>query len=48
MFAFKSFKFTNNDKFFSVEFLDKAFDIFNDMKELQKWVYEMTLTHKPD
>ena len=32
--------------FYSVELLDKLFKIYDDMKELQSWVYEMTLTHK--
>ena len=35
-----------NDIFFTVELLDKLFKIYDDMKELQNWVYEMTLTHK--
>jgi len=32
--------------FYSVELLDKLFTIYDDMKDLQTWVYEMTLTHK--
>jgi len=35
-----------DDTFFSVELLDKLFKIYDDMKDLQNWVYEMTLTHK--
>ena len=35
-----------DDIFFTVELLDKLFKIYDDMKELQNWVYEMTLTHK--
>ena len=35
-----------DDTFYSVELLDKLFNIYDDMKDLQKWVYEMTLTHK--
>ena len=34
-----------DDVFYSVELLDKLFKIYDDMKELQAWVYEMTLTH---
>ncbi|MCK5295102.1 MAG: DUF2461 domain-containing protein [Arcobacteraceae bacterium] len=42
MFAYKEFKIDNI--FFEEVFLDKAFKIYDDMKELQSWVYEMTLT----
>tara|TARA_B110000046_G_C13003400_1_gene403227 strand:+ start:1779 stop:2471 length:693 start_codon:yes stop_codon:yes gene_type:complete len=35
-----------DDIFYSVELLDKLFKVYNDMKDLQKWVYEMTLSHK--
>jgi len=35
-----------DDIFFTVELVDKLFKIYDDMKELQNWVYEMTLTHK--
>ena len=35
-----------DDIFYSVELLDKLFKIYDDMKDLQKWVYEMTLSHK--
>jgi len=34
----------DND-FYTVELLDKLFKIYDDMKDLQTWVYEMTLTH---
>ncbi|PIF03883.1 MAG: TIGR02453 family protein [Arcobacter sp.] len=37
-----------DDTFYSVELLDKLFQIYDDMKELQKWVYKMTLTHKEE
>ncbi len=39
MFAYKIFKM--DELFFSVEFLDFAFDIYTDLKDLQQWVYEM-------
>jgi len=35
-----------DDIFYSVELLDKLFKIYDDMKDLQTWVYEMTLTQK--
>ena len=35
-----------DDVFYSVELLDRLFKIYDDMKDLQTWVYEMTLTHK--
>ena len=35
-----------DDVFYTVELLDKLFTIYDDMKDLQTWVYEMTLTHK--
>jgi len=35
-----------DEVFYTVELLDKLFKIYDDMKELQNWVYEMTLTHK--
>ena len=41
MFSYLSFKL--DDVFYKVEFLDKSFNIYNDMKQLQQWVYEMTL-----
>jgi len=44
MYAYKSFKIDNI--FFKIELLDSVFEIYNDMKYLQKWVYEMTLTLK--
>ena len=43
LFAYKEYKI---DKiFFTVELLDKLFLVYQDMLELQQWVYEMTLTH---
>ncbi len=39
MFAYKVFKI--DELFFSVEFLDFAFDIYTDLEDLQQWVYEM-------
>ena len=44
MFAFKEFPI--DDIFYSVALLDRAFAIYDDMKDLQAWVYEMTLTCK--
>ena len=44
MYAYK--KFPIDDMFFKIELLDRVFEIYDDMKDLQKWVYEMTLTHK--
>jgi len=35
-----------DDRFFSLDIVDFAFEIFNDMKDLQTWLYEMTLTVK--
>ena len=35
-----------DDRFFSLDIVDFAFEIFNDMKDLQAWLYEMTLTVK--
>ncbi len=46
MFAYKTFKIDN--VFYSEEILDKAFKIYDDMRYLQAWVYEMTLTHNED
>jgi len=46
MFAYKDFKI--DDKFYTFKIVTKAFKIYDDMKELQRWVYEMTLTHKED
>ncbi len=39
MFAYKIFKM--DDIFFTQELLDRLFKIYDDMKELQAWVYEM-------
>ena len=41
MFSYKSSPI--NDIFFSPEILDHTFKIYDDMRHLQKWVYEMTL-----
>jgi len=41
MFAYKSFAI--DEVFYKVELLDRAFEIYDDMKDLQRWVYEMTL-----
>ncbi len=43
MFAYKNFPIDND--FYSFEIATKIFNIYDDMKDLQKWVYEMTLTH---
>ena len=43
MFAFKEFDI--DDVFYSVELLDRVFAIYEDMKDLQAWGYEMTLTY---
>ena len=43
MFAYKEFN--KDDVFYSDELLNRAFKIYDDMKDLQAWVYEMTLTH---
>ena len=42
MFAYKEFAL--DDTFYSIELLDRAFKIYDDMKDLQRWVYEMSLT----
>lgn len=44
MFGYK--KYPIDDIFFSVELLDLAFELYDDMKDLQKWVYNMTLSGK--
>ena len=44
MFAYIEYEIDND--FYSVKLLDKLFKIYDDMKDLQQWVYEMTLTHK--
>ncbi|MEA3497943.1 MAG: DUF2461 domain-containing protein, partial [Campylobacterota bacterium] len=44
MFAYKQFLI--DDTFYSIEIVDLAFKIYDDMRELQKWVYEMTLRSK--
>ena len=43
MFAYKSFLI--DDTFYKFDIATRAFNIYDDMKDLQKWVYEMTLTH---
>jgi len=45
MFAYKEFKINNDDIFFRVEFLDKAFGIFEELKDLQHWLYKMTINN---
>ena len=42
MFSYKSYPI--DDTFFSQEILDRAFKIYEDMHQLQNWVYEMTLS----
>jgi len=44
MFAYKEFKI--DEVFYSVNLLDRCFEIYNDMFELQQWVYGMTLTYE--
>lgn len=44
LFVYKEYKI--DEVFYTVELLDKVFSIYEDMHPLQKWVYEMTLTHK--
>ncbi len=46
MFGYKQFKI--DDTFYKFDIATKAFNIYDDMKDLQKWVYEMTLTHIED
>ncbi len=46
MFAYKSYKI--DSIFYKFEVATRVFNIYDDMKELQKWVYEMTLTHSED
>ncbi len=43
MFAYQEFKIDKT--FYKFEIATKAFKIYDDMKYLQRWVYEMTLTH---
>lgn len=35
-----------DDRFYSLEIVDFAFSVFEDMQDLQKWLYEMCLTVK--
>ena len=44
MFAYKEFPI--DDIFYSVELLDRAFAIYEDMYDLQQWVYKMTKEEK--
>lgn len=44
--VFSSIEYEIDETFFSEELLDRLFKIYEDMFELQQWVYEMTLTHK--
>jgi uncharacterized protein (TIGR02453 family) len=44
MFAYKIFPI--DDVFYSVEFLDRAFSIYEDMYALHQWVYKMTIEEK--
>lgn len=37
-----------DDKFFTLEIVDFAFSIFQELEELQKWLYEMCLTVKEE
>ena len=41
MFAYKSYSL--DETFFSARIINKAFKIYDDMRHLQKWLYEMTL-----
>jgi len=43
IFAYQTFKIDKT--FYSEEILQRVFKIYDDMRHLQKWVYEMTLTH---
>ena len=43
MFAYQTFKIDKT--FYSEKILQRVFKIYDDMRHLQKWVYEMTLTH---
>ena len=44
MFSYKEFKI--DEMFYSQKLLDRCFEIYNDMFELQQWVYDMTLTYE--
>ncbi len=44
MYSYKSFPI--DEIFFNFEIATRAFEIYDDMKDLQRWVYEMTLTHQ--
>jgi len=44
MFSYIEYKI--DDTFFSIDIIDRVFKVYQDMAELQKWVYEMSLTCK--
>ncbi|MCF6172473.1 MAG: DUF2461 domain-containing protein [Campylobacteraceae bacterium] len=44
LFAYKNFKIA--DMFYKQELLDRLFNIYNDMLNLQKWVYDMEVNSK--
>ncbi|NOQ31844.1 MAG: TIGR02453 family protein [Helicobacteraceae bacterium] len=44
MFAYKSFKI--DDVFFSEKIVDRCFKIYDDMRELQEWVYKMSISNQ--
>ena len=44
MYSYKTFPI--DDVFYKFEVATRAFEIYDDMKDLQKWVYEMILTNK--
>jgi uncharacterized protein (TIGR02453 family) len=46
MYAFKELK--PDGVFLSAKFPEYAYDIYEDMFDMQQWVYEMTLTYKED
>ena len=46
MYAYKIYPI--DEVFYSNEVLNRAFDLYEDMFELQQWVYELTLTVKED
>jgi uncharacterized protein (TIGR02453 family) len=43
MYAFIEFDIDNT--FYTFDIVTKIFNIYNDMQDIQKWVYEMSLTH---
>jgi len=46
MYAYKIFSI--DEVFFTEKVVDRAFNLYDDMFELQQWVYELTLTVKED